>query len=123
MSIMLCVAKQNTKYYTPKVLNSTDEFLKELDSIITKKYYKDTSDTMIIAFSIKIDSTGEIQSVHILKSNNVVEDYIKIFQIFKAIENKFTLPILYLRYKHELTNYAYFDILYKGSLIKKCNDK
>ncbi|QQR97183.1 MAG: hypothetical protein IPK18_09865 [Sphingobacteriales bacterium] len=114
-------AKQSINYSNCRVLKSTDEFIKVLDSIVTAKYYIDSTDFIDIGFNIKIDSTGEIQSVHIVNSKNLTESCMSIYQICNAIENKFSLPFMYMKFKDKLKNYAYFSILFKNNLNKKCN--
>lgn len=81
------------------VCNNFDDLYSAMNSIIEKYYSIDaSSDSVNLYFTLKIDSTGEILSCHLLRTpnmniSNIDENYLDIICV--SIENWIRVPFLY----------------------------
>ena len=78
----------------------------ELNKIIKKDYYIDPNDDYFkIAFSLKVDSLGEVHSAHIRWSRNLKQT--KYYTICYEIESHFNLLYIYDRFKKDFIGMKY----------------
>lgn len=100
----LCALLFLTCAYTQKndsIRRISDEHcLKEqMNKLVNKDYYIDTSSILKIVFELKVDSLGEIHSAHIRWSQNLkASGY---YPICFEIESTFNVFFLYKKYKNE----------------------
>lgn len=80
--------------------------------LVHKDFYIDTTKSIKIFFTLKIDSLGEVHSAHIRKSQNLNNN--EHFYICYEIEQNFNLLFLYNKYKntYEIKNKKYILISY-----------
>lgn len=87
---------------------SIKHFAMAVSDLLKEEDFIDTSQLLKVAFSLRIDSTGEVLSAHIIKATNL--QCTSEYGICRSIENKFNLKDFYDKFI-----YFYPDYYYKGS--------
>ena len=113
---------------SPQVLHlSTEEELScKLDTFIGKDFYINPNETLKIVFRLKVDSTGEVYSAHVVWSNNLKFDkYYDIYTVCHRIESVYRVKFIYDRYKDEFLNkkYVICDFPYFSNRIHTCSKR
>lgn len=121
---VMCAATQTSNID----VRSTSELTKVLDTLISKKLYKDLNRELKLFFVLKVDSMGEIHSAHISRSENLVVSPLYLsFGLCIDIENRIKAKFLYDTIKSTIehtTNMPCYDkyirltYVYKGSIQK-----
>jgi len=103
--------------YQEKIfISNIDTLNLELDKLITKKYFIDSSKVIKILFVYKIAPNGEIDSTYIRRSFNFKEG--KSNMICKQIELKFKLLFLYNEFKYSKDNNNFVSCAFSYSNIR-----
>lgn len=94
---------------TNKIINTEEHWHKAMDSL----FYKGKIDTAMKAWALirmKIDESGKIMSVHIIKSTNI--DTSLFYNICATIEDRYYAPFLrdeYIKFQYRSINgFLYF---------------
>ena len=95
-------------------INNIDTLNIELDKLIDKRCYTDSSKTVKIFFVFNIDSTGAVDSAYIRKSFNLKNERYRM--ICRNIELKYNLLFLYNEFKYakDSNNIVSCSFLYKS---------
>lgn len=86
---------------------SLKHFAMAVSDLLEEEDFIDTSLLLNVAFSVRIDSTGEVLSAHIIKASNL--ECTAEYRICRSIENKFNLKDIY-----DKSIYLYPDYYYRG---------
>lgn len=83
-----------------------------MDSIMDERFLENAEGSVKIAFTLKIDSLGEVNSAHIRWSKNL--KYADHYEICNKIESNFRLLFLYTQFKDmpRIGEYVKCDYVY-----------
>lgn len=101
-------------YNQKRYIHNIDTLNLELDKLIDKRCYTDSSKAVKIFFVFNIDSTGTVDSAYIRKSFNFKTERYEM--ICKNIELKYNLLFLFneFKYRNDNNNMVSISFLYKS---------
>ena len=100
--LMLYLKTLSAQDTTSIIMNDELSLKDRMAKLVHKDFYIDTTKSIKIFFTFKIDSLGEVHSAHIRKFENLNAN--EHFHICYEIEKNFNLLFLYNRYKNTYEN-------------------
>ncbi|MBW6482778.1 MAG: hypothetical protein K0B10_06935 [Vicingaceae bacterium] len=97
-----------------RIVDNAEELYNVVDSIISSSYYENVSIPLKVAFIFKVDSLGEIHSVHIGRSTNL--KYAHYYDICNEIESNYRMKFLFEEFKDadRIGNYVRCNYLFQS---------
>lgn len=99
------------RQYKPSSLESLDSLVNVL---IPKDYYTDRKKELLVVFTLRVDSLGEIHSAHMRRSSNLNQKYY--YDVCRRLEDEVYVKFLYDKFYDRSihTKYVRVDYLFSS---------